>query len=66
MPEYNAAMVLAVRVLDAISSHRKPDPLDIVLLRGYAPQLGECDSDELAREVIEDELERLSRRTRYA
>lgn len=52
------AMTTALRVLSAITYGRIPDPADLKALRGYTPLLGDRAPDELACEVIKQELRR--------
>jgi hypothetical protein len=47
------ALRTALRVLTSICERGEPDIADVSELRAYAPDLITCDTDEIAREVIE-------------
>jgi hypothetical protein len=45
-------MLVAVRVLDALTARRNPDPQDVEHLREIAPEMATAELDELACAVI--------------
>jgi len=52
-------LLIAVRTLTRINKYQPPDPDDIASLRGWVdPKYGAADDDELARIVIETEIQR--------
>jgi hypothetical protein len=52
------AIKLALRVLTAITDKQNPDASDVQWLRQYAPLLADLPPDELACEVVQEELAR--------
>jgi len=57
--EKNAeAMVIALRVLSAVTQGHTPDPTDVQALRRYEPRLDGAPVDELACEVIQQTVKR--------
>ena len=60
MQEHNNAMLIALRVLTAVTHYQEPSPLDVEFLRGCAPLSANGRPDELACEVIQHALKNRS------
>lgn len=57
MPQSLNAMFVALQVLTAINEGRRPDPIDVAKLHGFAgPQPAGVDLDDFACEVIQNAI----------
>ena len=60
------AMKTALRVLTALTDNQFPNPPDVSELKKLAPHLADAPLDELACEVIQQELKRREKARRHA